>query len=407
MSARDQVLHALPNWDQMRVREARILVVGAGALGNEVLKNLALLNVKRLVIVDFDRVETSNLSRSVLFRNADAAESLPKAEIAAKRLLDINPELEIVSLNGDVMSDVGLGLLRSMDVAIGCVDNRLARLYLNRWCFRAGIPWVNGGILNLAGQVSSYKEGHACYECGLTEIGWRDIRARMGCTDMAQRYAMQGQAPTTPIAASIIGAVQAQEALKLIMGQEQQSLLGRMFSYEGAHNHSEVYETLPPREHCDSHYYYENVVQVPELSANATLEEVFAVLRQDLGLKAPEIQLDHPVGLEVATLQSKKRHAMVIPLPHLSERVAAAVRSWEGEAVGIPRGQMVECIGPDFPRQELRLIDLGVPYWHILRVRSGKKRVLVELSGDAAKYAFRAGHQNAPNPWFEFVPEVD
>ncbi|HHG84443.1 MAG TPA: ThiF family adenylyltransferase, partial [Bacteroidetes bacterium] len=233
MSTRDEVLQQVPGWDQDRVREARILVVGAGALGNEVLKNLALLNVRRIVIADFDRVEMSNLSRSVLFRAEDAHAHRPKAEVAAERLLDLNPNLEILSLNGDLMCDLGLGLLRNIDVAIACVDNRLARLYLNRWCFRVGIPWVNGGILNLSGQVSSYQMGHSCYECGLTKIGWKDIRERMGCTDMARRYAMSGQVPTTPISASIIAAIQVQEALKLFRGQKEQSLLGKMFSYEG------------------------------------------------------------------------------------------------------------------------------------------------------------------------------
>jgi len=218
MSLSDDIFDHVPQWDQEKVRNARVLVVGAGALGNEVLKNLALLNVKRIAILDFDRVEASNLSRSVLYRPSDAELGRPKAVAAAERLLEINSELEILVQMGDVAIDLSLGLLANVDVIIGCVDNRLARLYLNRLAWRAGKPWVDGGILNLSGQVAAYIPGKSCYECGLTAQGWADIRQRLGCTDMARRYALGGRATTTPIAASIIGAMQVQEALKLVMG---------------------------------------------------------------------------------------------------------------------------------------------------------------------------------------------
>ena len=98
MSLQDAIFDQVPQWDQARVRAARVLVVGAGALGNEVLKNLALLNVQQLIIMDFDRVEASNLTRSILFRQADADAGRYKAEVAAERLLEINPDLKILTL---------------------------------------------------------------------------------------------------------------------------------------------------------------------------------------------------------------------------------------------------------------------------------------------------------------------
>ena len=125
-------------WDQRKLAEAKILVVGAGALGNEVLKNLALLGVGRIVVVDFDQIEQSNLTRSVLFRRRDCGRS--KAEVAAEALADMNPDTVVTPLSVNVLTEVGLGTFRDVDVVIGCLDNREARLWVNRCCWKVGTP---------------------------------------------------------------------------------------------------------------------------------------------------------------------------------------------------------------------------------------------------------------------------
>lgn len=101
---------------QERLKQANVMVVGCGALGNEVLKNLALFGVEHLVVVDFDTIEPSNLTRSILFSRADAETRRHKATVAAERLRDINPAIHVLPLVGDICHDVGLGLLRRMDV---------------------------------------------------------------------------------------------------------------------------------------------------------------------------------------------------------------------------------------------------------------------------------------------------
>src|SRR3954462_13423177 len=97
-------LRLIPWWRQERLAEARVLVVGAGALGNEVLKNLSLLGVGTVVVIDLDAVEPSNLSRSVLFRLEDGGRS--KAEVAATRAGEINPEVTFRPIRGDVITDL-------------------------------------------------------------------------------------------------------------------------------------------------------------------------------------------------------------------------------------------------------------------------------------------------------------
>ena len=115
-----------------KVKNARVLVAGAGALGNEVVKNLALFGIGHIYVADFDRIELSNLTRSVLFREEDAYSHAYKADIVAKRAREINPQIEVTPIVGNLFSEVGFGLYRSVDVIIGCLDSRLARYQLNR-----------------------------------------------------------------------------------------------------------------------------------------------------------------------------------------------------------------------------------------------------------------------------------
>src|SRR5712672_1090526 len=97
-------------WDQERLKKAKVLVIGAGALGNELLKNLALLGVGNVVVADMDRIENSNLSRSVLYRAADNG-SL-KATAAARAAKEIYPDQNVQAFNGNVVYDLGLGVFR-------------------------------------------------------------------------------------------------------------------------------------------------------------------------------------------------------------------------------------------------------------------------------------------------------
>jgi len=232
----DQTFQLMSWWKTEDVKAAKVMVVGAGALGNEILKNLALLNVGHILIVDFDVIEYSNLSRSVLYRESDADKGAPKATTAAMRIKEINPNIKTQVINGNVLLDVGLGIFRRMDVVIGGLDNRLARMFINRHCYKVNKTWVDGAIENLSGQLNVYKPGTSCYECELSEGDWQNIKAVLGCKDVAISNTWMGRIPTTPITSSIIAAMQVQEALKVIHGNDEKSLAGQRFFYEGMNN---------------------------------------------------------------------------------------------------------------------------------------------------------------------------
>lgn len=204
------------------------LVVGAGALGNEVIKNLALIGVRTLWIADRDVVEASNLTRSVLFCTADIdrhiKEGTPKAVLAGQRAREINPDVSVASYVGEI-ADLGYGVIRRADAIFSCVDNEMARLELSWACARLRKPVVDGGLglMNYSsGQVSVFpSEGGPCYACRKGAERRRQLLQDLqGREDPCWRKedaieTAQGVA-TTPLMASVVAAFQVELALRAV-----------------------------------------------------------------------------------------------------------------------------------------------------------------------------------------------
>ena len=216
------------------------------------MKNLALVGVGTTFLIDLDRIEASNLSRSVLFRAEDAG--LPKAEVAARRARELNPEITIVPIHGDVITDLGLGLFADVDLVIGCLDNREARLWVNRQCWKVGTPWIDAGIQEIQGVVKVFvPPDSACYECAMTERDYQLLNLRYSCPLLTRDEILAGKVPTAPTIASMMAALQVQEALKLLHGMPVSA--GSALVFNGVSN--QFYTTrLPFREDCLSHETY-------------------------------------------------------------------------------------------------------------------------------------------------------
>jgi hypothetical protein len=133
----------IPGWDQGRLASATVVIIGVGALGNEVAKNLALAGVGRLVLCDPDVVSPSNLSRTVLFNGADVG--APKAVAAAAAVRRLAPSVRAEARVADLVSGVGLGELAKASLVIGCVDTRRARVQLLGRCALVDAPLLDGG----------------------------------------------------------------------------------------------------------------------------------------------------------------------------------------------------------------------------------------------------------------------
>ncbi len=362
-------------WEKDKVRDAKVMVVGAGALGNEVIKNLALMGVGHLFIVDFDTVEAANLSRSVLFRDGDTKRS--KAQIVASRARGLNPQVHVQYLDGDVTTQLGLGIIRRMDAVIGCLDNREARLALNRFCYWMNKPWVDGAIQELLGLVRTFVPGRgACFECTLTEQARRDLSLRYSCPLLARQNILLGKVPTTPTIASIIGGMQAQEALKLIHGMPVEA--GKVVHFNGLTNemHTSAYV---PREDCESHWVYGEVIELPARAARTTLSEMLRLVRQDLGPGAV-IELDQELILSLTCPNCHIREEVLRPLE------AVTFEAGHCPSCGVLREtELTHEIRGDENFLERTLASIGVPPLHILRARNSSEFRFYELTGDLAE----------------------
>jgi molybdopterin/thiamine biosynthesis adenylyltransferase len=140
----------LEGWNQNTLNESCILIAGAGALGCEIAKDFALMGIGKIIIVDLDKVETSNLSRQMLFRPGD--EGRPKAEVAAERLKEMNPFLS-VDYYFDKLQNLPMDVYEESDVIIAALDNFNARLDLNKICLRLKKPMIEGGTVGFEGHV--------------------------------------------------------------------------------------------------------------------------------------------------------------------------------------------------------------------------------------------------------------
>lgn len=375
---------------QDRVKQARVLVAGAGALGNEVIKDLALFGVGEIFVVDFDRIEISNLTRSVLFRENDAFSHRFKAEVAAERAMEINPQIKVPPIVGNLFSEVGLGLYRSVDVIIGCLDSRLARYQLNRMALRAGKTWIDGSIENLTGVVKMFTPGVNCYECGLSREEFNIIMLRTGCADVVRSQSSQGRVATTPISASIVGAIQAQEAMKVIHQdcypadqRPFKTLEGRMFRYEGLTNATNMYRMSSWKRNCPAHEFWQPILEAPSMSAHMTVAQALNELKSVTGAEAVEINLMNNKFIEsIISDRPEKEFRVMVPESRLDDTISADPQMRKLSYLTLFHKNFHENIDEYFPYQDLTLRQVGIPPFDVLRVATNRGERFVELSAD-------------------------
>lgn len=218
-------------WDQAKLGAARVLVVGAGALGNEVVKNLALVGVGFIDVVDMDHIEHSNLARCALFRDRD--EGRLKAEALVEAAADINPDVQLRAFTCRVQ-ELGSAFLREYDVVIGALDNREARLWVNQVARLWGMYWIDGAIEGLQGVVRVFGPDGPCYECTLGEVDRQMLSHRRSCALLAPEALAGGRTPTNATSASVIAALEVQEAIKILVERhELLALVGAAWRLEG------------------------------------------------------------------------------------------------------------------------------------------------------------------------------
>lgn len=230
----------IPWFDLGRTRRSRSLVVGAGALGNEVVKNLVLSGVGHITVVDMDRVVRSNLNRCVLFTDRDAEVGRMKAEAVAEAASRLDPEAEVEALTERV-EDLGERVFDGRDVVVGCVDNLATRVHINANAYHLGVPYIDGGTMGLMGKVQVVVPPRtSCVECTLNASHYRIIEQRYSCTGAGVTF-VEPKLASEVTTSAIVAAVEVREAMKLLNGRPD-LVISNMFYYDGNRNVSDVLE---------------------------------------------------------------------------------------------------------------------------------------------------------------------
>lgn len=354
-------------WDQDRLSDSSVLVVGAGALGNELAKNLALVGIGSITVIDLDTVERSNLSRGVFFSEGD--EGRYKADVVAEGVQHLNPELDITGIVGDITAQ-GLGWVRRFDLVLGGLDNREARVWVNQACRKLAIPWIDGAIEGLRGVVRTFLPEGPCYECTLSETDRRILSQRKSCALLNDEEMASGKVPTTATTASLIAAVEVQEAIRVLHGAGRLANQGWTFIGETLDSWVTDYGE---DEYCLAHDRYGDIQSV-RATADTSLAEIIAGLGSNGDLEAVDLEAD--MVLDASCLTCDRTVTVNRRLVDLTGK--------DVECPGCGKMMAIESatsIAPDHPVLEHPLGVLGLPELEVISIRTAAGRLHLCLEG--------------------------
>jgi molybdopterin/thiamine biosynthesis adenylyltransferase/rhodanese-related sulfurtransferase len=203
---------------QLKLKQAKVLCIGTGGLGAPLGLYLAAAGVGRIGLVDFDSVDLTNLQRQILFGTNDIGRS--KIEAAAERLRGLNPDIQIDQFETRLTSDNALDILKNYDIVVDGTDNFPTRYLVNDACVILGKPNVYGSIFRFEGQITIFGAPNGpCYRCLYPEP------PPPGLVPSCAEGGVLGVLP------GIVGAIQAAETLKLIIGKGE-PLIGRLLLFD-------------------------------------------------------------------------------------------------------------------------------------------------------------------------------
>ena len=347
---------------QACVGDLEAVVVGAGALGNEAVKALGLLGVKRVLVVDPDVVEPSNLTRSVLFRKADYV-GCNKAEALVRAAAPLFPDTEFSAVATEI-ADAGFGRLANASLLFSCVDSDLSRLEIAYISTRLDLPVVDAGLgtPNYAhGRVSWFPgKCGACFGCKLTPRRRRELLTNWDATARScSQAAEEGQRSSTPTMAAIIGSSQVELGLRWRIENQKESVTFEI-SLDGAPR-CDFFRT-PVTPSCPFHESSGDVLVSPPV--DCTLGELLDSVKAPAGAE-PFLVLDWPICCRSCCSDCAFEWA---PL----QRAAVVRRRAVCPSCGsrsILEQESIRVIGRNSPWAKATPAALGLPADHLYTVR--------------------------------------
>jgi molybdopterin/thiamine biosynthesis adenylyltransferase/rhodanese-related sulfurtransferase len=301
---------------QLKLKNAKVLLIGTGGLGAPLGLYLAAAGVGRLGLVDFDVVDFTNLQRQVIFGTSDVGKS--KSEAARARLSNLNPDIEVESFETKLTSNNALELFKDFDIIVDGTDNFPTRYLVNDACVLLGKPNVYGSIFRFEGQITIFgMPDGPCYRCLYPEP------PPPGLVPSCAEGGVLGVLP------GIVGSIQAMETIKLILGNGR-SLTGRLLLFDALEMGFREFKLRknPNCPMCGEYSTIRNLIDYYEF-CGVRGEEAPA-----LDLKVPEIspqelktRLDRGDDLFILDVREPHEyqicnlHGKLIPLGELSRRV--------------------------------------------------------------------------------------
>lgn len=253
------------------IKQTKILVVGAGAGGNEVLKNLALMGFGNFTIVDFDPIESSNLSRTSLFSKDDIGKSKAEVAAAALREATLHEAPNIKALDSKIQ-DVGKQVFLDNDIVICCVDTNNARAYISDWCTRLKKPFFEMGFEKFIIQICFFPHEAGSDSCLREIIGFGDFSGkRHSCSMLKMADTQLRHIPTIQVAAALAGAFIATEVILFL--QDKSQLKNKMLQYSAEYHRCSVFE-VPQSEKCIIHRDARLNLVESDLTVEATIADL-------------------------------------------------------------------------------------------------------------------------------------
>jgi len=261
-----------------KIKSTRILVIGAGSGGNEVLKNLALMGFGYFTIIDFDTIEKSNLSRTTLFFKNDIGKS--KSQTAAKSLRKItlhdNPEITGIDAK---IQDIGKQVFLEHDIVICCVDTMDARAYINDWCVLLNKPFFEMGFDRFTIQISFFPNESTQDSCLRELIGYSDFSGtRQSCSKLKIKDNELEHIPTIQVAAAFAGVFVATEVILYL--QNESKLKNSLLQYAAKH-HNVLVINIPQKPDCPMHENVKIEIHKSSLTSEKTYKDVLTELREE------------------------------------------------------------------------------------------------------------------------------
>lgn len=288
--SRQTILSELGPRGQEKLKTAEVAVIGLGGLGSVSALYLALAGVGKLTLVDQDTVEMNNLHRQVLYSTSDLR--YPKVEAAARRIQQINPEVQVNPIPENIRAENVSSTLTGSDCVVDGLDNMQTRYEINRFCAEKQIPLIFGGAIGMEGNVATLKVPETpCLECILpdlvdTDLPTCDTRGVLGATT------------------GIIGAIQAMEAIKVLAEIEPKSQ-GKLMVFDFAQSEFRTIE-LRIRTDC-------NVCQVK----TSTVVAYPSKLAWLCGSNTANVNPESPLTLDLSRIGTSigRKHTLLLTTP--------------------------------------------------------------------------------------------